>query len=147
MDLTLHKAGIAVKHEADITTGKTSYKNINDRGIFYLFFGSTAEEENQVKNYLQRKLSSGLFITKIGKLNAEVGKQTITISVEAETQVSLPGIKYLFMPLSKKVVQGDYPIHNPAETIRCTEVILETGSKIKGVDQLKEKVEKIFGSR
>lgn len=147
MDLAIHKAGLTVKHEADIATGRTSYNNINDRGVFFLLLGSTAKEEEQIKNYLGQKLTTGLFLTKVRGIDVDVGKSKLSILVKTETKVSLPGIKFLFFPVSKKVLESEYPVHNPAEAIRCMEVILKTGSQVKGVDKLKEKLDKIFGTK
>ncbi|MHB8129870.1 MAG: TadE family protein [Mobilitalea sp.] len=144
VDKTLHKAGFTVKHEADIATGEISYDRINDRGVFYLAVGSTEMEEKQIQKYLQQELADKLFLSKIKSVKVEVGKFKITITVETNTKVSLPGIKYLFDQFSYTEIEGEYPVHNPTETIRRAEVALETGSKIKGIDELKEKMERIF---
>jgi hypothetical protein len=45
---------------------------------------------------------------------------------------------------SHSVISGEYPIHDPAETIRVCDVILDTASQIKGVDELKNKIEGFF---
>lgn len=147
MDLTLHKAGMTVKHEADISTGEVSYERISDRGVFYLLFGETEQEEKLIQTYLEQELSKGLFITKIYGIKVSVTKAKIKISIETNTKVSLPGLSYLFDPFADRAFVGEYTIHNPTETIRGMEVILETGSSIKGVDKLKEIVEGMLGSK
>jgi hypothetical protein len=144
LDKTLHKAGISIKHETDFITGEILYEDISDRGVFYIAFGSTQEDEFQIKNNLQQQLSKGLFISKISKVNVDVGKSKIKLLIEVETNVSLPGIKYLFDSVSNTIISGEYPVHDPAESIRRSEVALDTGSKIKGVEELKEKLEEIF---
>ena len=147
VDMTLHKVGITVKHEANIVTGDISYEDISERGVFYLILGNTEEEENQIQQYLQQGLSKGLFLTKISSVYVDLGKFKLTAKVEAETKVSLPGVKYLFDPLFSRKITGEYPVHNPVESIRRAEVILDTGSKIKGMEELKEKLEGIFGKK
>ena len=147
MDLTLHKAGISVKHDCDITTGEVDYNNLGGRGIFYLLLGSTSDDEKQIKDLLKKDLSVGLFLTKVKTLEVNVDKSYIKVSIEADSKITLPGISYLFKTLSHFKVSGEYPIHNPAETIRRAEVILDTGSGIKGVDELKDKLEKILGTK
>jgi hypothetical protein len=144
VDMTLHKAGLALKHEADIRTGEVAYEEINDRGVFYLIVGSTEEEERQIQNYLKQELSGGLFLAQITSIQVDAGKFKLWVSIDAKTVVSLPAIKSLFDQFSHTEIAGEYPIHNPAETIRRCEVILDTASKIKGVDELKEKIEKFF---
>lgn len=145
MDKTLHKAGISVKHEGDLETGAVAYENISDRGVFYLIFGDTEEEETQIREYLTQQLSEGLFLSTISSIDVDVGKFNMDISIKADTEVSLPGVRYLFEPVSITEIEGSYPVHDPAETIRRTEVILDTGSSIKGVDELKEKIEDFLG--
>lgn len=126
MDLTLHKAGITVKHEADIANGKIAYDNICKRGVFYILEGNSNTVENQIKAYMKKQLAKGLFLIKVENTKVNVSKFKIKVSVETKTNVTLPGISYLFDSNSNTVIKGEYPIHNPAETIRCTEVILDT---------------------
>jgi hypothetical protein len=144
VDKTIHKVGITAKHEANLVTGEISYEDISERGVFYLILGNTEEEENQIQQYLQQGLSKGLFLTKISSVYVDLGKFKLTAAVEAETKVSLPGVKYLFDPLSHRKIIAEYPVHDPVESIRRAEVILDTGSKIKGMEELKEKLEDIF---
>jgi hypothetical protein len=146
LDKTLHKEGVSVKHDADIITGEISYEDINNRGVFYLIFGDTSGEERELQDYLQQELSQSLFLTRITVINTEVRKFDLNISIEAETIIAIPFFQNLFNQYSKTLIKGDYPVHDPAETIRRIEVILDTGSSIKGVDELKEKLEDFFGS-
>jgi TadE-like protein. len=143
-DLILYKAGITMKHDTAIATGEIVYDNIMDRGVFYLLTGNAEKEETAIRDFLSRKLSKGLLLVSIKAINMEVERRKVTVSVEVDTKVTLPGIKYLFHPLSRTMVEGVQPVHNPAETIRYTEVILDTGSKIKGVDELKKKIEDLL---
>lgn len=145
VDQSLHKSGLSVKHDADVATGEIAYENINDRGVFYLAFGDTSAEEKKLYTYLQQRLSEGLLLSRITSLKTEVGKFSLSVDVEAETKISLPGFNNLFKKYQTTIVKGEYPVHDPAETIRRIEVILDTGSSIKGVDKIKEKLEKFFG--
>jgi len=144
IDQTLHKAGLTVKHEADFSTGEVFYEEINNRGVFYLPFADTGTEEDNIRNYLQTKLKSGLFLARIIDLQVDVGKYNITISVEAEIPISLLGVTDIWKPNNRMIVEGKSQIHNPAETIRFCEVILDTGTKVKGVEALKEKLVNIL---
>lgn len=146
LDNALHKAAINMKHEADFATGETSYEDINDRGVFYLIVGSTAEDQSNLITYLQDKLKNSLFLLKITSIDADVGKLSTTISIEASDEIVLPYFQYLFDRYSHVRIVNSAPMHNPAETVRCAEVILDTGSNIKGVEQLKEKLEDFFGA-
>lgn len=141
VDKTLHKAVLTVKHEADIATGEVRYEEINERGIFYLPFGSSEENEEGIISILWQELGKGLFLTDIDQIQVEVGKFNISISVETKFKLSLQGLKKLFEPYFHKKIEEKSAIHNPAETIRMSEVILDTGGNIKGVEELKEKIE------
>ncbi|MBB2184690.1 pilus assembly protein [Lachnospiraceae bacterium MD1] len=142
---TLHKASITLKHEADIDTGNLSYETIGERGVFYLLMGNNDMEASQIQQYLQQELSEGLFLTRIAEVNSEVGKTKVKLSVETETSVSLYWVKQLFSSLAHGTIKEDSGIHNPAETLRQMEVVLDSGSRMKGVSQLKDKLEGIFG--
>ncbi len=143
-DLILFKTGITMKHDAAIATGEIVYDNITDRGVFYLLTGNTGKEKTAITDFLSRKLSKGLLLVNIKAVNVNVERRKVTVAVEVDTKVSLPGIKYLFHSLSRTMVEGVQPVHNPAETIRYTEVILDTGSKIKGIHELKKKIEDLL---
>jgi hypothetical protein len=142
VDLVAYKAGIAGKHEADIATGRTNYENINDRGVFYLLTGDARAEELQIIKLLEQELSKGLFICKISKTEVKAGKQEVNINVQAKAEINLPMFKDLLDRMFMIRLDSSYPIHNPAEAIRVWEVILDTGSKIKSVNKLKEAIEK-----
>ncbi|MGB4659689.1 MAG: TadE family protein [Mobilitalea sp.] len=144
LDKTLYKASTYLKHEADLDSGEVSYQNIGDRGVFY-FLGRNAEEnESEIQKYLQQKLSYGLFITQISDVKIKVGEFKVTAYVEADSTVTMIAIKKILDPITHNIVKGEAEIHNPGETIRRIEVILDTGAKIKGVSELKEKLNKIF---
>jgi hypothetical protein len=142
VDKSLHKAALTVKHEADISSGTVYYEDINDRGVFYLPFGSTEEEKYKIWDYVSRELQSGLLTAIITNIKVNVGKFNIQITVEADMPVSLPGIRQFLKTLSKIKVAESSQIHNPAEQIRVSEVILDTGLKIKGAEALKKKLDK-----
>jgi len=144
VDQTLHRAALTLKHEADFSTGEIYYKEINSRGVFYLPFGSTKAEEDNIRKFLQKELEDGLFLAKISGVHVDVGKFNITISVEADISITMPGVTNIWEPNNYMTVKGKSQIHNPAETIRLSEVILDTGTKIKGVEALKEKLENIL---
>lgn len=146
MDQTLHRAGMSLKHETDFATGAIHYDEINHRGVLYLPFGSTEEEEIQIEQYLNKELKKGLFLTKIININVAVGKWTIGMTVESESKVSLPAAKKYLEPYLHKVIQKKYPIHNPTEVIRISEVVLDTGSKVKGAEKLLDKIKTITNS-
>jgi hypothetical protein len=146
-DLTLHKAALTVKHEADIATGEVTYEDINDRGIFYMLLGNTEKEEEEITELCEQELSQGLFLVKIRSIKVEAGNFNISIAVETAAEITLPGLSHLFYVFPDKTITGEHVVHNPAETVRCTEVILETASDIKGVDELKKKIENMIGSK
>ncbi len=141
MDKTLHQAGMLYKHRTELASDEINYAWIGDRGVFYDLFGDLSGEKEGVKRYLQQELSKGLFLLRITKLEAEVKKTKLRVRIEAETLISLPWVAPLFDGLSSMVLTGEYPVHNPAETIRICEVILDTGLQVKGVELLKSKLE------
>jgi hypothetical protein len=144
VDKTLHKAELTIKHEADITTGEVYYDDIRSRGVFYLPFGSTETDKDNILNYLKNEFEDGLFLAKIKDIKVSVNKFTIKIAVGAEIPISLQGVSEFLESYSFIQVEEIGQIHNPEELIRLSEVILDTGSKIKGVEKLKEKLQKFL---
>lgn len=144
IDKALHKAELTVKHDADFSTGNVYYEEINHRGIFYILFGSTSLEEDNIKKYLQEELDQGLFLAKVTDIKVSVNKFNIGISVWADSMISSKGVNSFLKPLLQIEIEEESQIHNPAELIRFSEIILDTGSKIKGVNALKEKLEKLL---
>ncbi len=146
IDLTLHKASMTLKHEADLSNGQVKYESIRDRGVLFLLLGDLQDEEEQLEDYVKKELSNGLFYAQIKTVDAKINKFKLTISVGMDMDINLPGINNLFQSLSGSIIKEEQAIHNPAESIRLMEVVLETGSDIKGVDQLKEKLNKFLTS-
>ncbi len=145
LDEVLHKGALTLKHEADIRTGRVEYENIGNRGVFYLLTGDTEQQEKEFKDYLQEISEKGFFLTEITDIQVEVNKLTIKITLEGEFEVPLKGIREFFHPDSKITVEAERSIHDPAEFIRISEVVLDTGSKIKGFEELKGRIDKILG--
>lgn len=139
-DKVLHKSILAIKHDADVETGEISFNKINERGVFYLPLGSTDIEKEKISNYLQRELSKGLFLCQITVIEVKVDKFKVSITVKAKPKITMPGLSNIAEPFSTISVTAQAQIHNPAEQIRLSEVVLETGEKIKGVKSLKEKL-------
>lgn len=146
-DITLHKAGLTLKHNSDLVTGRVSYEKINERGILYQLMGDSENNEKAIQKYIKKQISGELFVTKVKEIKVKVNNQELIITVKANTDLSLPMLNKLFKPHSVRIISGKYPIHNPAETIRCTEVILETGSSIKGMDKLKDMIDETFNHK
>ncbi len=142
-DKILHQAAMRMKHESTLATGEIDYQNINDRGVFYLITGSTEEEEAEIEAYLWQELTTGLLCTEVTNIKVTAGKRKVTAAVEAESGVLIKGIWNYFRPKGF-VYEIARPVHNPAESIRFSEVILETGSKIKGLDALQEQITNIL---
>jgi hypothetical protein len=142
-DLVLHKAILNHKQVADIGTGKVNYDEIN-KGIFSKIFRNSNEEERDIENYLSSLLSKGFFATRISDVHVSKETSNITIRVEGTFQIPLKGVQRMISGDKNLVVEAKAAYHNPADTVRISEVILDTGSKIKGFDKLKEKIGRLI---
>jgi hypothetical protein len=144
VDETLHKAGLACKHESSLETGEVRYEAVNHRGVFYIITGDTEQEEKAMNYHILSQLSGGLLLSRILAVDSEVGKLSLSASVRVRTKVKLPVFGKLFDKYSITKITGSYPIHNPAETLRACETVLHTGSEIKGAEQLKSRLQKFL---
>ncbi|HHU73820.1 MAG TPA: pilus assembly protein [Clostridiales bacterium] len=142
VDLVLHKAIFSAKHKGKLDTGEVDYENINNRGIFYPILGDKGEMEEQIREYMNLELAKGLFLYQINHINVEVGTLSIQISLEGKTRVSLPGL--LHIKAAQPILEKQFYIHNPGESIRISEVLLTTAERIKGLESIKKGLEKII---
>ncbi|NLK28226.1 MAG: pilus assembly protein [Clostridiales bacterium] len=142
IDRALYRAGFMTKHKSNMFTGEIYYENINDRTVLYSLVGDTGEIENDIRRYVQDSLSSGLFLSKVREVEVEVGKFSITIQIKVQTDDRIPLMKF-FQPKGYERMKSKFQVHDPAEAIRISEVILDTGGKVKGVKELKEKLDQL----
>ncbi len=145
VDEVLQKGALSAKHEAEIHTGKVAYEKIGNRGVFYLLIGDTREQEKEIVDYLRETCEQGFFLTEITDIQVEVNKHQIKIILEGAVDVPMQSIREFFHPDRRIIVEAERSIHDPAEFIRISEVVLDTGSKIKGMEQLKNRIDKILG--
>ncbi len=137
----LHKTAMMDKHITDLGTGRIAYENINDRGVFYPLAGDRSKEERQLAEYLRQQLSEGLFLSKVTRISVEAGVFSWSLEAEVSTAVTMPMFHFLFDRVAHRVISEEYPVHNPADALRQYEVILDTASEIKGVDELRRMIE------
>ncbi len=142
VDETLHKAAYDLKYEADPASFGLDYESIIKHGIFEPSPTERRDYEQKLQNYLWQNLAKGLFLSQVTDIRAAVGVGSLKIAVHTRSRVNLPWIKRLFEGYSKTMIAGEHPIHDPARTIRICEIILDTADKVKGVDELKNKLER-----
>ena len=143
-DASLIKASFYFKHRSDLVTGRVDYTNIDDRGVFYMLTDTSPSKEEVVEKLIIAQLTGKLLLLSVKDIKVNVNHNKITAAVSADSEIPIPFITQLFKPYSLTVISEDYPMHNPAESIRCMEVILETGSKVKGISQLQDKLNQIL---
>ncbi len=144
VDGTLHKAGLTYKHESSLETGDVSYEAVNSRGVFYVITGDAGQLETAMNYHILSQLSGGLLLFRISDVDSQVGTLSLSASVRTKTTITLPVFGKLFEKYLSMRITGSYPIHNPAETLRICETVLQTGSEIKGVEQLKSGLQKLL---
>lgn len=142
-DGVLHKAAMNIKHEADIGSGKVNYHEIN-KGLISQIFEASDSKEYEIENHTSRILSKGLIATRITDIHVSKDMLDLSIRVEGELQFPLRGLQWLISLDNTLLVKAKSAYHDPANFIRRSEVILDTGSKIKGFDNIKESIGKII---
>ena len=81
---TLYKCIFNLRHESDFETGKLYYEDIKNQGILYKEPDPMVDKEKEIEDYLIKKLSEGLFNTRITYVDVSVGKLKTNIKVEGE---------------------------------------------------------------
>lgn len=142
VDRVLHDTTLILKYNPGEGAG-LDYEGIEKRGIFNLLTRNKVEEKKNLENYLREELKKGLMQYEISEITAEVGIYQISIEVKVLTQIKLPILHKLFQEFSYRRTYASSPVHNPVDTIRIAEVILDTGENIKGVEELKNALEEL----
>jgi hypothetical protein len=136
LDLALHKTAITSKNEVKYITGEILHSSAEGGGTTYIVTGGSEEDTSQIIFNLMQHLTKSLFLYKVSSVVENTDFSGVSISIKAKDEVVLPYFQALFDRFSTIRIIESAPVHNPAETIRRTEVILDTGSEIKGIDQL-----------
>ena len=144
VDNALYRAQFLIKHEVDFMTSEINYHDINDRGVFYSIFGNAEKEEEDIKEYVAVLLERGLLLAHITDINVSVKGSDINISVQIKIKLPFKGAFNYIGSNEALTVEAFGKIHNSTESVRISEVVLDTGSKIKGMDKLKKKFEKFI---
>lgn len=139
-DTILHKGALNLKHEADFETGNVFYEEIGNQGVFYQLSGISDSKIDMIENLLSAKLSKGLLVTKITNIEVSADILKVVIKIEGKLNIPIKGVAQMFSVDRIFMVEVKGKLHNPANTVRISEVILELGSNIKGLDKLKNKV-------
>lgn len=143
-DEAVHKATVMFKQEVSLQTGEIKYERIGDRDIFHSIFGNRLKEEKDLNQYLSERFKGKLLLYRINSMDAVVTNTNITVKVEAKAKVEFPFLRRLMGSFQSIVIVEEGSHHNPAEMVRLSEVILETGSNIKGYNKLKESLENLI---
>ncbi|MDF2542586.1 MAG: putative rane protein [Herbinix sp.] len=146
VNTTVYKAGMLLKHPMDITSGETRYVNMMKQNIFDWFTDATATEEEAISQYLEGQLSYGLFITKVNEIKVKVESTEVVITVSGNPKISLMGINKLWMSKDFILIQGKSEIHEPSDFVRIANVVMETGEKIKGMEDWKERISDLIST-
>jgi hypothetical protein len=142
-DVALLKASMNLKHDAEITGGRVNLDKLND-GLISSLLGKKDIKEQQIESHIRNLLSKGLIVTKITDVNVTMGVYDLSVRVEGYIKAPLKSLLWLISPDNTLVVEAKTTSHYPADTVRISEVILDTGSKIKGSDKLKESIGKLI---
>lgn len=142
-DGALHKASMNLKHEADIASGRVNYEEINS-GLISRIFENPSSKVKEIEENINKRLSKGLIATEITDVNATKGVLNLSVRVEGSFKFPLKGLQWIISWNNTLVVEAKSAYHYPADSVRISEVILDTGTKIKGFDKIKESIGKLI---
>lgn len=129
-----------VLHAAEFDTGRQDLDKINERGVFFRFFGGPEEAGELFENYV---LSARVaFITK-----AEITKTEINLNgvhYEAVMERNIPDILIEFSSVLPQQRSGRVRLHHPAELVRGYAALDEIVENTKGLSKLKEEIKKLI---
>lgn len=136
-DGVLHKAAMNIKHEADIESGSVNYDEIN-KGLFSRIFEESDSKEKEIEACINKLLSKGLIATRVTDVKVTKKAFSITVRVEGSFMFPFKGLLWIIPLDNTLLVEAKSTLHHPADTVRMSEVILDTGSRIEGLDKIKK---------
>jgi len=146
VDRTVQRADFYSNQVSDMEAGEIYYEAVNSRGVFYPILGDAfaSDMEGPMLRVFEQGLGGRLFLYEVVSLQAEVDQYKIELSVNANRKIHLPIFGKAFYSFEDVSITGRCSTHRPAETVRFMEVVMDTASEIKGVGELKEKLEKFL---
>lgn len=144
VDKALYRAQFLIKHDVDFGTGEIHYQDINKRGVFYPIMGDTEKEEKDITNYVSMQLERGLLLANITDITTSIKGSDINITVKFIIQLPSSKVLEYISPNKSLTIDAQGKLQNCSESVRISEVVLDTGAKIKGMDKLKQKFERLI---
>lgn len=139
------KAKAYVRNETDINTGLIDYETYNKRGIFYPLRNDLDHKEEKMKEYLEGKLSSGLFIADLDAVEVILGYSDIDIEVSVDMDIPFFDVRQYFTGSGFSLrLKNTVPIQNPMEFIRIFSIFTAVASKIRIIDETLKKLHEIL---
>lgn len=136
------RAMYSMNHETDWMTGQIKYEYMNNRGVLYPLSGYK-QEETELEKLLHQELENTL-IVEISDTQVVINLLQIKIMVEGYVQIPIERLLPKFKGRRKVRYEIELPVHQPAQFLWMSDVVIETGSKIKGMEQIKEWLEKVL---
>lgn len=142
---TLIKGRNLLQNETDMNTGFINYEAYYKRGMLYSLQDNLQEKKDKIYNYIQKKISKGLFIADINTIDLEVSHTQISIEVKAEMELPFLGIQPFFAG-SGTLVTGinSVSIQKNTEFIRIFDIFSSVAEKIPVINETLQKLQQIL---
>lgn len=120
------------KHCSDISKKEIYYERLLSGDLLNPLEEKFKLEKTDVKSYLNKEIENGLFIIKVDDIDIVYRNQIIEVVITTKAPIFRPN----------KIMEQQ-ELHNPGDVIRISKVIIDTGEKMKGIEELKNKLDQI----
>ncbi|GAA4654754.1 hypothetical protein GCM10023142_18920 [Anaerocolumna aminovalerica] len=136
-----------IQYEADLETGLIDYDYYQNRSLLYPYFTDFTEKEYKINAYLVKQLNRGLFIAKVDSVTVSASFNRIHVLVNGHMDIPFREVKQFFtnngLTFSS---ENTMEIHNTVEFIRTFDVFSGVAEKVKFIDEILQKLQKLIGS-
>lgn len=136
-----------IQYEADLETGLIDYDYSQNRSLLYSYFTDFTEKEYKINTYLVEQLNRGLFITKVDSVVLSASSNKIHVLVNGHMNIPFREVKQFFTDKGLTFSnENTMEIHNTVEFIRIFDVFSGVAEKVKFIDEILQKLQKLIGS-
>jgi hypothetical protein len=142
---TMLKGKNLLLNDTNMNSGLIDYDTYLKRGVLYSLEDNLGNKKNEIYDYINTELSSGLLIATINQINVTVTYSNITIEVNSTMNLPFLEVKKYFTGTGTQVnLKSSAEVSSIPEFIRIFDVFSGVAEKIPLVNEVLQKLQQIL---